>query len=90
MVRIRQVLLNLLNNAVKYTENGFIKFSCIAEKIETSGEDRKDGENIRMIFEVSDTGFGIKEDDLDKLFGNFSRLDINRNRDIEGPVWGLP
>ncbi|GHV41461.1 hypothetical protein AGMMS49546_17380 [Spirochaetia bacterium] len=80
MVRIRQVLLNLLSNAVKYTEKGYIKFSCYSEN---------SGEDVRMIFEVSDTGFGIKEEELDKIFGDFTRVDSRRNQNIEGTGLGL-
>ncbi|GHV41676.1 hypothetical protein AGMMS49546_18090 [Spirochaetia bacterium] len=80
MVRIRQVLLNLLTNAVKYTEKGYIKLTVTPE---ISGED------ITLTFEVADSGFGIQEGELDRLFGDFSRIDSHKNRSIEGTGLGL-
>jgi signal transduction histidine kinase/ActR/RegA family two-component response regulator/HPt (histidine-containing phosphotransfer) domain-containing protein len=79
--RIRQVLLNLLSNAVKYTKEGSISLDVRGERI-------KDGE-IRVIFDVSDTGTGIKENDMGKLFGEFTRLDEDKNKNIEGTGLGL-
>ncbi|MDR2706138.1 MAG: response regulator, partial [Planctomycetaceae bacterium] len=80
MIRIRQVCLNLLSNAVKYTQQGKIIF-CI------KGEYCNDG--ILLSFIVSDTGIGIKREDMPKLFGNFSQVDTHRNRSIEGTGLGL-
>jgi signal transduction histidine kinase/HPt (histidine-containing phosphotransfer) domain-containing protein/AmiR/NasT family two-component response regulator len=80
-IRIRQVLLNILSNAVKYTKEGRIEFNV-------SGEAR-DIENITLKFEVSDTGIGIKEEDLENIFGNFVRFDAEKNRDVEGSGLGL-
>ncbi|MDR1686040.1 MAG: transporter substrate-binding domain-containing protein [Desulfovibrio sp.] len=79
--RIRQILLNLLSNAVKYTKKGFIKFSAFGE---APAEDR-----IRLTFIVEDSGIGIKEEDLPKLFGEFTRVDEKRNSGIEGTGLGL-
>ncbi|MDR3166236.1 MAG: response regulator [Synergistaceae bacterium] len=78
--RIRQILLNLLSNAVKYTEDGFIKFSASSEK---------DGETAILRFVVEDSGIGIKPKDLDRLFGDFERFDMNHNTGIEGVGLGL-
>jgi signal transduction histidine kinase/CheY-like chemotaxis protein len=79
--RVRQILLNLLSNAVKYTQEGTV---CI-----TVEGIRDSEEAITLRFEVSDTGVGIKEEDMDKLFGDFSRIDTHRNRSIEGTGLGL-
>jgi signal transduction histidine kinase/CheY-like chemotaxis protein len=80
-VRIRQILLNLLSNAVKYTEEGFIKLTVTGTVI--------DANTITLKLEVADTGIGIKEEDIKELFGNFTRLDLQRNRGIEGTGLGL-
>ncbi|MDR2669871.1 MAG: transporter substrate-binding domain-containing protein [Desulfovibrio sp.] len=79
--RIKQILLNLLSNAVKYTKKGFIKFSVSGE---LQAEDR-----IRLTFTVEDSGIGIKDEDLPKLFGEFMRVDEKRNSRIEGTGLGL-
>jgi PAS domain S-box-containing protein len=79
--RIRQILLNLLGNAVKYTQRGFIKFSASGE---FTAED-----TIRLTFTVEDSGIGIKSEDLPKLFEAFQRFDEKRNIGIEGTGLGL-
>ncbi|MDR2314460.1 MAG: response regulator [Spirochaetaceae bacterium] len=79
-IRIRQVLLNLLTNAVKYTQEGYIEFTV-------SGEVKDD--TVILKFGITDTGIGIKKEDLDKLFRFFVRLDLDQNRDIEGTGLGL-
>ena len=79
-IRIRQVLINLLNNAVKYTEKGSVTLAV-------SGESN-DGEII-LHFEVRDTGIGIKKDDLPKLYEQFTRIEEARNRNIEGSGLGM-
>ncbi|MDR2669870.1 MAG: response regulator, partial [Desulfovibrio sp.] len=79
--RIRQILLNLLSNAVKYTQKGCIKFSVSGEP---AAEDA-----VRLTFTVEDSGIGIKEKDLPKLFGEFVRVDEKRNSGIEGTGLGL-
>jgi len=79
--RIRQVLLNILNNAVKYTERGFVSFTVQREVI--------DEENINLVMEVMDSGRGIKQEDVDKLFGEYMRVDLNKNKGIEGVGLGL-
>ncbi|MDR1900978.1 MAG: response regulator [Treponema sp.] len=80
-VRIRQILFNMLSNAVKYTEEGFIKFTVTGTFT--------DANRITLNFEVSDSGIGIKKEDMKELFGNFTRLDLERNRGIEGTGLGL-
>ncbi len=80
-VRIKQCLVNVLTNAVKYTEHGSI--TC---KIAANSEDE---ETVELWASVTDTGIGIREEDLHKLFDSFSRLDLNRNRTVEGTGLGL-
>lgn len=80
--RIRQVVINILNNAVKYTKEGKITFVV-------SGETDADTQSVNLKFQVTDTGVGIRKADLPKLFKNFERLDIIRNRSIEGTGLGL-
>ena len=80
-IRIRQVLTNILNNAVKFTEEGFVKLTLKIESVE--------GEDIHLLFEVEDSGQGIKEEDLSKLFGSFSQVDTKKNRKKEGTGLGL-
>jgi PAS domain S-box-containing protein len=79
--RIRQVLLNVLNNAVKYTERGFVSFTAQSEVI--------DEKNINLVMEVMDSGKGIKQEDVNKLFGEYMQVDQNRNKGIEGVGLGL-
>jgi PAS domain S-box-containing protein len=79
--RIKQILLNLLNNAVKYTQRGFIKFSVSWERTE--------GDDIRLMFTVEDSGIGIRQEDIQKLFGEFTRIDEKRNINVEGTGLGL-
>ena len=80
-VRINQVILNLLTNAVKYTNEGSVTLKLKQEK-------REDGK-VLMYVEVADTGIGIREGDMEKLFESFERLDMVRNRNIEGTGLGI-
>jgi CheY-like chemotaxis protein len=80
-LRVRQILLNLLGNAVKYTKEGYIRF-----KVSDGGRDR---DTINVKFEISDSGIGIKEEDLKKIFGDFVRFDSDKNRNVEGTGLGL-
>ncbi|GHV69115.1 hypothetical protein AGMMS49928_10400 [Spirochaetia bacterium] len=81
MVRIRQVCLNLLSNAIKYTSSGNVTFSV-------TGNVQENGIML-LSFAVTDTGIGIRAEDMDKLFGNFNQLDIRKNQGIEGTGLGL-
>jgi CheY-like chemotaxis protein len=81
-VRIRQILMNLLTNAVKYTRVGTVWLRV--SSLEGSCE------NIKLHFEVEDTGIGIKAEEMDKLFASFERIDLERNRNIEGTGLGMP
>jgi CheY-like chemotaxis protein len=79
-VRVRQILFNILSNAVKYTNQGFIRLTV-------SGV--RSGHDVLLRFEIADSGIGVKESDIDHLFGDFVRLDTERNRGIEGTGLGL-
>lgn len=80
-VRLRQVITNLLTNAVKYTKEGSVML-----RIES--KERQDNQIILHI-EVEDTGMGIREEDMEKLFMSFQRLDLEKNRTIEGTGLGI-
>ena len=77
-IRIRQIMLNLINNAIKYTHEGSVSVDVSFLK-----------EPSMLKIMVSDTGIGIKEEDLGKLFGSFQRLEEDKNRNIEGTGLGL-
>jgi signal transduction histidine kinase/CheY-like chemotaxis protein/HPt (histidine-containing phosphotransfer) domain-containing protein len=86
-VRVRQILLNLLTNAVKYTQKGNIILSIQGEAIATPAEGSRPDFMLRIA--VRDTGIGIRAEDMDKLFGNFMQFDSKRNRGVEGTGLGL-
>ena len=117
-VRIRQVILNILNNAVKYTREGrvtlLVKGSVMApsQTVVTSGivsgqpdaltagtafrpdheaalHPFRKGQRLELVITVQDTGIGIREEDLKRLFDRFERMDLNRNNTIEGTGLGL-
>ena len=80
-IRIRQCVMNLLTNAVKYTETGEVKLSVFAEKTDES--------HISLCFTVLDTGIGMKEEDMENLFSPYKRIEEKRNRAIEGTGLGM-
>ena len=88
VVRIRQIMNNLLSNGIKYTAKGTVRLS-VAFSDEDSGSHEDDGEYGTLVISVSDTGIGIKEDDLNNLFERFTRLEENKNKHIEGTGLGL-
>ncbi len=79
--RIRQILLNVLSNAVKYTKKGFISFSVNKETTEEGA--------VLLTIDVSDSGQGIKPEDIEKLFGNFVQVDLAAHKGVEGTGLGL-
>lgn len=80
-VRIRQILVNLLTNAIKYTPEGTVTLTVKGEK--------NKGDAVRLYVSVKDTGIGIKEEDREKMFESFQRVEESRNRNIEGTGLGL-
>ncbi|MCR4923905.1 MAG: response regulator [Lachnospiraceae bacterium] len=83
-MRVRQIIINLLNNAIKYTDKGSVKLTVSARKYSQEGKRKVD-----YTINVKDTGKGIKEEDLDKLFYSFTRVDEDNNKNIEGTGLGL-
>ena len=81
-IRVRQIITNLLNNAVKYTQKGTIWLSVNERK----GEEDK---VTNLIVKVKDTGIGIKKEDISKLFRKFERVDMQNNSTVEGTGLGL-
>lgn len=87
--RIRQVINNLLSNAVKYTFKGEIQLKVDFENMGPDQSVVQREKPIQLIISVSDTGIGIKEEDSQKLFDRFQRLEEKKNRNIEGSGLGL-
>ena len=80
-IRIKQIITNLLTNAVKYTETGSIVFEM--KRVDLSDK------TVKIRVSVSDTGIGIRKNDMEKLFEPFDRLDLKKTRSIEGSGLGL-
>ena len=80
-MRVTQVVVNLLTNAVKYTREGRVDLYISGEK--------KEEETLALKMSVKDTGIGIKEEDIGRLFESFTRLEEKRNRNIEGTGLGM-
>lgn len=81
MGRIRQVIINLVNNAIKYTEKGSVRFSVHVRQ--------KNTDKVMLYYEVADTGIGIRKEDQKILFDAFQRVEMDRNRYVEGIGLGL-
>lgn len=79
-VRIRQILFNLLSNAIKFTEKGYVI-------LEVKGVE--DGGFLDLSFSITDSGIGIKKDDIQKLFSSFQTVDSHKNANREGTGLGL-
>ncbi len=82
-VRIKQVITNILTNAVKYTEKGSVTFRISFEKI------AEEPDSVMILVSVEDTGIGIKPEDMKKLFSEFERIEEERNRNVEGTGLGM-
>ena len=80
-VRIEQIIINILNNAVKYTENGKVSFNVDYEKADEG--------KILLKVSVKDTGIGIKAEDIEKLFSPYERIEEQRNKKVEGTGLGM-
>ena len=80
-LRIRQVIINLMNNATKFTEEGYVSLTVkVKQKVQ---------DDIELFISVKDTGQGIREEDLTKLFGSFQQVDTKKNHNKEGTGLGL-
>lgn len=86
-VRIRQILVNLLTNAIKYTPNG--KVTLVIKRNNPEIDVLSKDEDISLLFAVKDTGIGIKPEDISKLTEEFVRIEESRNRNIEGTGLGI-
>lgn len=86
-IRIRQCALNILTNAVKYTEKGSVTLKFSYKDMEEGAG--SDGRNIALTLSVTDTGIGMKPEDLEKLLKPYQRIDEKRNRQIEGTGLGM-
>ncbi len=80
--RIKQILINIINNAIKFTQTGYVRVSV-------AGEPGKNPEEELLVFCVEDTGCGIRKEDLGKIFEDFRQVDSKRNRSAEGTGLGL-
>lgn len=80
--RIKQILINILNNAIKFTQEGYVHVSV-------TGIPGKDVNEELITFRIQDSGCGIQEKDLEKIFENFKQVDSKRNRSVEGTGLGL-
>lgn len=80
-LRIRQVIINLMNNATKFTEEGYV---CLSVEVKQVIQD-----DMELLITVKDTGQGIREEDLTKLFGSFQQVDTQKNHHKEGTGLGL-
>jgi len=83
--KIRQILLNILSNAVKYTEKGFISLTVSGEIIENKTRHKQ----CNLTVKIKDSGKGIKPEDIEKLFEDFVQINLSSNRGIEGTGLGL-
>jgi signal transduction histidine kinase/DNA-binding NarL/FixJ family response regulator len=79
-IRIRQIFVNLLNNAIKYTDEGFVRWTLTRET--------RNGQEF-ITCSIEDTGIGIRREDVPQLFNSFQQLDARRNRGVEGTGLGL-
>jgi len=79
--RIKQILINILGNAVKFTKEGFIKLTVESQPL--------DADIQQLIFKVQDTGIGIRQEDIGKLFEIFNQVDTKKNRAVQGTGLGL-
>lgn len=86
VVRVRQIITNILNNAVKYTDEGSVTLKINGNRAEKSADGK---DVIKLIVAVTDTGIGISEENIGKLFGKFERVDLEKNSTKEGTGLGL-
>jgi signal transduction histidine kinase/DNA-binding response OmpR family regulator len=79
-LRIKQIFNNLLSNAFKYTHDGTVEWKITSER---------DGDDVWLVSSVTDSGIGMRKEDMGKIFGNYNQLDTARNRKIQGTGLGL-
>ena len=82
-VRLKQVVTNILSNGAKYTEKGSVTLRVVKDTVASNDE------KVCIVFYVKDTGIGIRKENMDKLFKEFERIDVKRNRNIEGTGLGM-
>ena len=80
-VRLKQILVNIINNAIKYTEHGFVKLKFSYDNIIN--------EECRLIISITDSGLGIDEDSIDKIFMKFNGMEVQKDVKIQGTGLGL-
>lgn len=80
--RIKQIMINIINNAIKFTQEGYVR-------VNVTGEPGEQEDQELITFRVEDTGCGIREEDLTKIFEDFRQVDSKRNRSVEGTGLGL-
>ena len=81
MVRIRQIILNLLTNAIKYTDRGRVTFSV--------GEGHREADKLELVIQVKDTGIGIPPEQQERIFERFYRVDKSHSKEVGGTGLGL-
>ena len=81
-VRIKQILINILSNAIKFTKEGYVRAYI-------TGQPGRNEDEELLMFQVEDTGCGIRQEDLGKIFEDFRQVDSKRNRSAEGTGLGL-
>lgn len=80
--RIKQILINLLNNALKFTKEGYVRISV-------GGTPGDTADTEQLVFEIEDTGCGIRKEDMERIFEDFMQVDSANNRSVEGTGLGL-
>ncbi len=88
-IRIKQCIINIITNAVKYTETGSVDLDVEYEEVEQESLDEISTDQVLLKISVTDTGIGIREEDMDKLTSAFERIDLQRNRTVEGTGLGI-
>ena len=87
MVRLRQVVVNLVSNAIKFTETGHVKLSVVRDR--TTRPEGEDKSLVRLIFSVADTGVGIPPEKQKRIFEEFEQADTSTTRNYGGTGLGL-
>ncbi|MGN0141018.1 MAG: histidine kinase N-terminal 7TM domain-containing protein [Roseburia sp.] len=80
-LRIRQIIINIVNNAIKFTDTGFVRLQILVGKVS--------GDDVELLISVQDTGQGIRQEDMGKLFASFQQVDSKKNHEKEGTGLGL-